>query len=307
MIALPNVTWKRRGLLGIADLDRHAVLEILDAAQQPQRGTPLQGRRLVTLFFEPSSRTKLSFQIAARRLGADVVDFPTATSSVKKGESLKDTVLTLRALGMDALIIRHPSSGAPAYVSNLLPVPVVNAGDGSHEHPTQALLDLLTIRERLGRLEGLTVAMVGDMLHSRVARSNLLAHRLFGNRIVLIGPPTLIPDDFKGPHTEIAYQLDPILPQADVVIMLRIQHERMQEQFFPSVREYARLFGLDARRQERLREGAMVMHPGPMNRDIEITGPVAEGRHAAVERQVAHGVSIRQAVLTLLLSETRHA
>jgi aspartate carbamoyltransferase catalytic subunit len=298
------MTWTKRGLLGIADLDRGALLEILDAAQKYKEGgeTPqaLAGRRVVTLFFEPSSRTKLSFQIAARRLGAEVVDFPTATSSVKKGESLKDTVLTLQAMGLDALIVRHPSSGAPAYIANLIAAPVVNAGDGSHEHPTQALVDLLTIRERFERFGGLTVAMVGDMLHSRVARSNLLAHRLFGNRIVLVGPPTLIPDDFRGPHTEISYELDPVLPHADVVIMLRIQHERMREQFFPSIREYARLFGLNARRQERLRKGALVMHPGPMNRDIEIVGAVADGPHAAIARQVAHGVYVRQAILALL-------
>ena len=300
-----------RGLLGIADLDKEAVLRILDLAQKFKEGKdladpqPLRGKRVMTLFFEPSSRTKLSFQIAARNLGAEVVDFPTATSSVKKGESLKDTVLTLQALGVDAIVVRHPSSGAPQYISKLVKAAVINAGDGSHEHPTQALVDLLTVRERFERLTGLTVAMVGDVLHSRVARSNLLAHRLFGNRVILVGPPTLLPDELKAPNVEIRYDLDSVLPDADVVITLRIQHERMQEQFFPSVREYARLFGLDARRQQLLRKGALVMHPGPMNRDIEITGAVADSSQAAITRQVAHGVHVRQAVLALSLGGAR--
>lgn len=300
------------GLLGIAPLSRQDIVQIVEDARKLKgrslegirSDAPLKGRRIMTLFFESSSRTKLSFTIAGRTLGADVLDFPTSTSSMSKGESLKDTVLTVEALGIDAVILRHPASGSPVYLSKIIAPPVVNAGDGSNEHPTQALLDLLAIRERLGRIEQLTIAMVGDVLHSRVARSNIYAHQKLGNRILLVGPPTLVPDSLRGSYpVEIHHDLDRVLPEADVVVMLRIQQERMKEQFFPSLREYHHFFALDERRTKLLKKSALIMHPGPMNRDVEITGHAADSEQAAITQQVAAGVYTRMAVLNLVLAE----
>lgn len=298
------------GLPGIGALDASQIHHLVDLAKQIKDGTkpipeppPLRNRRVLTLFFEPSSRTKLSFQIAGRRLGAEMLDFAPKTSSIRKGESLRDTARTLEALGIDALIVRHPSSGAPHYLSRVIRVPVVNAGDGSHEHPTQALLDLLTIREHFGRLTGLTIAILGDVLHSRVARSNIFAHSKLGNRVLLVGPPTLVPEGFRSDSVEIHHELDRLLPEADVVMALRLQRERMKQVLIPSEREYRQLFGLDEHRLKRLRKGALVMHPGPVNRDVEITGPVVEGPRAAVNMQVSYGIHVRMAVLLSILGD----
>jgi aspartate carbamoyltransferase catalytic subunit len=259
---------------------------------------------VVNLFYEDSTRTRISFEAAAKRLSADVINFSAKGSSVSKGESLKDTALTLQAMGADAVVIRHPASGAPHRLAAWVDGSVVNAGDGTHEHPTQALLDAYTMRSRLGRIDGLRVAIVGDVLHSRVARSNVLLLTTLGAQVTLVGPPTLIPVDIAAalsPKTEVSYDLDSVLPDMDVVMMLRVQTERMQDSYFPSAREYSRRYGLDLARMRKLPEHAIVMHPGPMNRGMEITPEVADSSRSTIVEQVANGVSARMAVLYLLL------
>jgi aspartate carbamoyltransferase catalytic subunit len=259
---------------------------------------------VVNLFYEDSTRTRISFEAAAKRLSADVINFAVKGSSVAKGESLKDTALTLQAMGADAVVIRHPAAGAPHRLAGWLDGSVLNAGDGTHEHPTQALLDAYTMRARLGRIAGLHVAIVGDVLHSRVARSNVLLLSTLGAKVTLVGPPTLIPVDITTalvPDIGVCYDLDAVLPSADVVMMLRVQRERMNHSFFPSAREYARRYGLDVPRTRRLPEHALVMHPGPMNRGMEIAPEVADSARSTIVEQVANGVSVRMAVLYLLL------
>jgi aspartate carbamoyltransferase catalytic subunit len=262
----------------------------------------LRGRTVVNLFYEDSTRTRISFEAAAKRLSADVINFGAKGSSVSKGESLKDTALTLQAMGADAVVIRHPASGAPHRLAHWVAGSVVNAGDGTHEHPTQALLDAYTMRSRLGRVDGLRVVIVGDVLHSRVARSNVLLLATLGAQVTLVAPPTLLPVGVDAWPAEVAYELDPVLSKADVVMMLRVQKERMNQSFFPSSREYSRRYGLDARRMALLPEHAIVMHPGPMNRGMEITPQVADSARSTIVEQVTNGVSVRMAVLYLLLS-----
>ena len=301
-------------LLSAADLTRTDALLVLDTAEElarladrPIKKLPtLRGRTVVNLFFEDSTRTRISFEAAAKRLSADVINFSAKGSSLSKGESLKDTALTLEAMGCDAVVIRHGASGAPHRLANSgwVRASVVNAGDGTHEHPTQALLDAYTMRSRLGRLDGLKVAIVGDVLHSRVARSNVLLLTTLGAEITLVGPPTLIPVDIAAalsPATKVSYDLDSVLPDMDVVMMLRVQTERMQDSYFPSAREYSRRYGLDLARMRKLPEHAIVMHPGPMNRGMEITPEVADSSRSTIVEQVANGVSARMAVLYLLL------
>jgi aspartate carbamoyltransferase catalytic subunit len=301
-----------RHLLSSADLDAAAATRILDTAaemasvsgREVKKLPALRGRTVVNLFYEDSTRTRISFEAAAKRLSADVINFSVKGSSVSKGESLKDTALTLQAMGADAVVVRHPASGAPHRLANWVDGAVVNAGDGTHEHPTQALLDAYTVRARLGRLAGLHVAVVGDVLHSRVARSNVLLLTTLGAKVTLVGPPTLIPLDIGAalaPGTAVSYDLDQVLPAADVVMMLRVQRERMAEAFFPSAREYARRYGLDGPRMRRLPEHAIVMHPGPMNRGMEIAPEVADSPRSTIVEQVTNGVSVRMAVLYLLL------
>jgi len=315
-----------RHLISAADLTREDALRVLDTADElarisdrPIKKLPtLRGRTVVNLFFEDSTRTRISFEAAAKRLSADVINFSAKGSSVGKGESLKDTALTLEAMGADAVVIRHSASGAPHRLAEWVRGSVINAGDGAHEHPTQALLDAFTIRRRFGRssggepgaaaggkpgggLDGLRVTIVGDILHSRVARSNvLLLHRL-GAEVLLVAPPTLLPVAVDAWPCSIGYDLDAALPKSDVVMMLRIQQERMNAAYFPSVREYSRRYGLDAARMAQLPERAIVMHPGPMNRGIEIAAGVADSPRSTVVEQVANGVSVRMAVLYLLL------
>jgi aspartate carbamoyltransferase catalytic subunit len=299
-------------LRSAADLDAATATLILDTAgemaalagREVKKLPTLRGRTVVNLFYEDSTRTRISFEAAAKRLSADVINFSAKGSSVSKGESLKDTALTLQAMGADAVVIRHPASGAPHRLADWIDGSVINAGDGTHEHPTQALLDAYTMRSRLGRLDGLRVAIVGDVLHSRVARSNVLLLTTLGAQVTLVGPPTLIPVDIAAAlskDTKVSYDLDSVLADMDVVMMLRVQTERMQDSYFPSAREYSRRYGLDGARMRKLPEHAIVMHPGPMNRGMEITPEVADSSRSTIVEQVANGVSARMAVLYLLL------
>ena len=298
-------------LLSTADLDRAEATMILDTAahmaeamrdREVRKLPTLRGRTVVNLFFEDSTRTRVSFETAAKRLSADVVTFSAKGSSVNKGESLKDTALTLQAMGADAVVIRHPASGAANRLTQWVDGSVLNAGDGTHEHPTQALLDAYTLRDRMGRLDGLRVAIVGDILHSRVARSNVWLLHTFGARVTLVAPPTLLPVGVAGWPVEIGYDFDEVLPHTDVVMMLRVQRERMTDSYFPSTREYSRRYGLDRARLAALPDNAMVMHPGPMNRGMEIAASVADSPRSVIVDQVANGVHVRMAVLYLLLS-----
>jgi aspartate carbamoyltransferase catalytic subunit len=308
-----------RHLISAADLSRGDALLILDTAEElasladrPIKKLPtLRGRTVVNLFFEDSTRTRISFEAAAKRLSADVINFSAKGSSVAKGESLKDTALTLEAMGADAVVIRHSASGAAHRLAGWVRGSVVNAGDGTHEHPTQALLDAFTIRRRLKRasargsgLDGIRVTIVGDVLHSRVARSNVLLLSALGAEVVLAAPPTLLPFAVDTWPCAVSYDLDNELPKSDVVMMLRVQQERMTAAYFPSVREYSRRYGLDAARMARLPEHAIVMHPGPMNRGVEIAAEVADSARSTIVEQVANGVTTRMAVLYLLLGGT---
>jgi aspartate carbamoyltransferase catalytic subunit len=299
----------KRHLLSAADLTREDALLILDTAEElariadrPIKKLPtLRGRTVVNLFFEDSTRTRTSFEVAAKRLSADVINFSAKGSSVSKGESLKDTALTLEAMGADAVVIRHSASGAPHRLAEWVRGSVVNAGDGTHEHPTQALLDAYTMRQRLGRLEGLKVTVVGDVLHSRVARSNVLLLDILGAEVTLVAPPTLLPLGVEGWPCATSYDIDAVLPKSDVVMMLRVQRERMGAAFFPSAREYSRRYGLDGDRMATLQDHTIVMHPGPMNRGMEIGAEVADSVRSTIVDQVTNGVSVRMAVLYLLL------
>ncbi len=298
-----------RHLISAADLSLDDATAILDTAEELARlaGRPmpklptLRGRTVVNLFYEDSTRTRISFEAAAKRLSADVINFSAKGSSVAKGESLKDTALTLQAMGADAVVIRHSASGAPHRLAGWVRGSVINAGDGTHEHPTQALLDAFTMRRRLGRVDGLRVAIVGDILHSRVARSNVWLLRTLGASVTLVAPPTLLPVAVHGWPCAVSYDLAAVLPGCDVVIMLRVQHERMTDAYFPSVREYSRRYGLDADRMALLPDHAIVMHPGPMNRGVEIAADVADSVRSTITEQVTNGVSVRMAVLYLLL------
>jgi len=302
-------------LLSAADLSYEDAILVLDTAKQLAAATeqgvgklpPLRGRTVVNLFYEDSTRTRISFEAAAKRLSADVINFSAKGSSVSKGESLKDTALTLEAMGADAVVIRHNSSGAPHRLANAgwISGGVVNAGDGTHEHPTQALLDAFTLRNHLrngeGDLKGVNVTIVGDILHSRVARSNLLLLNTLGAKVRLVAPPTLLPYGVEDWNCEVSYDLDESLEGSDAVMMLRVQRERMNAAYFPNAHEYSNRYGLNVTRMNRLSESAVVMHPGPMNRGMEISADVADSRRSVIVEQVANGVSVRMAVLYLIL------
>ena len=302
-------------LLSISDLSREDAISILDTAHEiarisdgPMKKLPtLRGRTIVNLFAEDSTRTRISFEAAAKRLSADVINFSAKGSSVSKGESLKDTAQTLQAMGADAVVIRHSASGAPHRLAALgwMSGSVVNAGDGTHEHPSQALLDAFTIRKHLAKgqsdLSGLRVAIVGDVLHSRVARSNVLLLSKLGAKVVIVAPPTLLPVGIESWPVEISYDLDSVISRVDAVMMLRIQLERMSDSFFPNAREYSRYFGLNRERLEKMSPDALVMHPGPMNRGLEITADSADSARSVIVEQVSNGVSVRMAILYLLL------
>jgi aspartate carbamoyltransferase catalytic subunit len=308
------VSFPHRHLLGIEPLEPGEILTILDTADalreildRPIKKVPaLRGKTVVNLFYEPSTRTRSSFEIAERVLSADSLSIATAASSVTKGETLLDTAKNLEAMNPDMVIVRHASSGAPHLLARHCRFSVVNAGDGAHEHPTQALLDALTMRQKKGRLAGLRVAIVGDILHSRVARSNLwLLHKL-GASVVVAGPPTLIPPGLDE-LAQVTHRVDEAVEGADVVMMLRIQLERMSGGFFPTTREYHRQFGLTVERLERASRDALVMHPGPMNRGVEIASEVADGPWSVILEQVTNGVAVRMAVLYLLLGGSAEA
>jgi aspartate carbamoyltransferase catalytic subunit len=293
-----------------AELILHTAEEMRSLADRPIKKLPaLRGRTIVNLFFEDSTRTRISFEAAAKRLSADVINFSAKGSSLSKGESLKDTALTLEAMGADAVVVRHWASGAPHLLANAgwSRSSVVNAGDGTHEHPTQALLDAFTMWKHLGDLDGRRVVIVGDVLHSRVARSNALLLKTLGAEVTLVGPPTLLPYGVGGWGVDTSYDLDAVLPKADVVMMLRVQRERMNDAFFPSIREYSRRYGLDARRMATLADHTIVMHPGPMIRGMEITADVADSERSVIVEQVTNGVAVRMAVLYLLLGGAESA
>jgi len=305
-----------RHLLSIADLNKSEAISILDTATELARVSDgavkklptLRGRTIVNLFAEDSTRTRISFEAAAKRLSADVINFSAKGSSLSKGESLKDTAMTLQAMGADAVVIRHSASGAAQRLadSQWMSGSVVNAGDGTHEHPSQALLDAFTIRKHLGMggsdLAGLSVAIVGDILHSRVARSNVLLLSLLGAKVILVAPPTLLPVGIESWPATVSYDFDLVIPHVDVVMMLRVQQERMSDLFFPNAREYSRYFGLNGERTANMKSGAIVMHPGPMNRGLEISAEVADSARSVITEQVTNGVSVRMAILYVLLA-----
>jgi aspartate carbamoyltransferase catalytic subunit len=302
-------------LLSINDLSSEDAILILDTATElarisdgPMKKLPtLRGRTIVNLFAEDSTRTRISFEAAAKRLSADVINFSAKGSSLSKGESLKDTAQTLQAMGADAVVIRHHASGAPFRLADnkWMSGSVINAGDGTHEHPSQALLDAFTIRKHLGKgakdLGGLHIAIVGDILHSRVARSNVLLLSKLGAQVTLVAPPTLLPFGVETWPVSISYDLDSVIPQVDAIMMLRIQQERMNEIFFPSAREYSRYYGLNRERMSALNPSALILHPGPMNRGLEITAEAADSARSVIVEQVSNGVNVRMAILYLLL------
>lgn len=307
---MQGLEFKRKDILGIEELTPEEINFILDTSrsfreilERPIKKVPtLRGKTVANLFFEPSTRTRISFELAEKRLNAEVINFSTSGSSVLKGETLLDTAKNILAMKVDCFVLRHPSPGAPHILARALPVSVVNAGDGAHEHPTQALLDLYTIRERKGRVEGLKVVIVGDILYSRVARSNLHGLLKLGAEVVLCGPPTLIPSQIERTGAKVCYSLEEALKDADVVMMLRIQRERHEGFFVPSLEEYREFFSLTLEKLNLANPDALVMHPGPVNRGVELPGDIADGIQSVILEQVTNGVAVRMAILYLLLA-----
>ncbi len=303
----------KKDLLGIKELSQEEITLILDTAagfkdvigRDIKKVPALRGKTTVNLFFEPSTRTRTSFELAAKRLSTDVINFSVPTSSVVKGESLIDTALTVQALGADFIIIRHSSSGVPHLLAKNLDASVVNAGDGTNEHPTQALLDAFTIREKKGKIEGLAISITGDIIHSRVAKSNIYCLRKLGARVRLIGPPTLIPRELEKLGISIFHNMEDGVREADVLMMLRIQTERQGKGFFPSTDEYSKNWGLNTERLALAKEDVIVMHPGPMNRGIEISSDIADGPKSVILDQVTNGIAVRMAVMYLLAGVKR--
>jgi aspartate carbamoyltransferase catalytic subunit len=299
--------WTRKDLITIRELAPEEIVTILDtAAAFKQVGTreikkvpALRGRTLVNFFVEPSTRTRTSFELSAFRLSADVINIAASQSSLTKGETLKDTARTLEALHADIIVLRHSSAGAAKFLGERLQSSIINGGDGAHEHPTQALLDLFTIREKLGRIDGLNVVIVGDILFSRVARSNIWALLKLGAKVTLVGPSTLVPRVFERMGVTVSRDLESVLPDADVVNLLRVQHERQRKEYFPSIGEYTSLFGLTRKRAGMLKESALIMHPGPINRGVEIDSGIADSRRSVILDQVTNGIAVRMAVLYL--------
>ena len=304
--------WTRRHLLGLEELSAEEITLILDTAtvfkraivQRRHRIPLLTGRTCANLFFEDSTRTKTSFTLAARRLGADTIDFSASTSSLSKGETFIDTAKNIEAMGVDVVIVRHRTPGTPRLLAQNLACRVINAGDGPHEHPTQGLLDIMTIRERRGSLEGLTVALVGDIAHSRTARSNIWGLKKLGAEVIVCGPSTLVSPRWAEIGVEYSYSLDEILPRVDVLNLLRIQFERQFSRPFPSVREYALLYTMNSDRLAKTKPDILILAPGPINRGVEVTPDVADGDHSAILEQVTNGVAVRMAVLWLLAGDT---
>lgn len=305
---MTDFRWTKKHLLSIEELSADEITFILDTAmsfkevstRSIKKVPALRGRVVVNAFFEDSTRTRTSFSLAAQRLSADVIDFSERGSSVSKGETLIDTARNIEAMGVDILVVRHAAAGAAYALSNALQCSVVNAGDGAHEHPTQGLLDLYTIRERFGRIAGLKVAIVGDIVNSRVARSNLWALKKLGAEVYLVGPPTLVPKSFVALGAKIVHDFDEVVGEVDVINMLRVQNERMKSAQFPSVREFTKLFGLTWDRFQRCKKDVFVMHPGPMNRGVEIQSDIADGPNSGILKQVENGLAVRMAVLYLV-------
>ena len=299
------MNWERKDLLGLADLSADEILILLDTAkafrgvgERDLKKVPaLRGRTLINFFVEPSTRTRTSFELAALRLSADVINISASASSLQKGESLKDTAMNLEALQADIIVLRHRSAGACHFLSKRLRASIVNAGDGAHEHPTQGLLDIFTMREKFGRVNGLNVAIAGDILFSRVARSNVYALLKLGAHVTLVGPPTLVPKQLECLGVRVTHRLDDVLEELDVINLLRIQQERQHKEYFPSLREYTALFGLTKERAKRLKPECLVMHPGPINRGVEIDSEIADGEHSVILEQVTNGLAVRMAVL----------
>lgn len=300
---------KRKDILGMRELEAEEIALILDTAEsfkevstrEVKKVPTLRGKTIINLFFEPSTRTRSSFEIAGKRMSADVINISASTSSVVKGESLRDTVQNLEAMAADVIIIRHPASGVPHFLARHLKQSIINAGDGTHEHPTQALLDLFTIREKKGRLAGLTVTIIGDITHSRVARSNIFGMRKMGMQVNIVGPTTMIPVDIEKLGVRVFSRIEEGIEGADVIMALRIQLERQNQSYLPSLREYARLFCLDLARLERAKPDVLIMHPGPLNRGVEIAPEVADGPYSIILDQVTNGVAVRMALLYLLI------
>jgi aspartate carbamoyltransferase catalytic subunit len=306
-LRIMTTRWTRKDLLGLRELTADEikfVLETTDAfklvgTREIKKVPALRGKTLVNFFVEPSTRTRTSFELAAFRLSADVINISATTSSLTKGETLKDTARNLEALQADIIVLRHSSAGAPQFLASRLKASVINAGDGAHEHPTQALLDLYTIRERRGKIAGLHVAIIGDILFSRVARSNIFGLLKLGARVTLVGPSTLVPREFEKLGAEVSHKIEDVLPTADVVNLLRIQHERQRREYFPGLGEYIRLFGLTKERAKLLKPDCLIMHPGPINRGVEIDSEVADGLQSVILDQVTNGLAVRMAVLYL--------
>ena len=302
------MSWKRKDLLGMQDLDAAEIIGVLDtassmkeiAAREIKKVPTLRGKTVVNLFYESSTRTRTSFEIAGKWLSADVINFSASGSSADKGESLLDTARNIEAMSPDVVVVRHQAAGAPALLARHLRCGVINAGDGAHEHPTQALLDLMTIREKKGHLEGLNVTIVGDITHSRVARSDIHGMRKMGITVTVAGPPTLIPAQCQELGVKVSHRLEEAIAHADVIVMLRLQHERMQGGFIPSLREYSRVWGLSLAKLEHCRPDVLIMHPGPVNRGVELAPEVADSPYSVILDQVANGVAVRMAVLYLL-------
>jgi aspartate carbamoyltransferase catalytic subunit len=303
---------KNKDLLGLKDISTEEIKLILDTAgpmkdiiqRQIKKVPTLRGRSVINLFYEPSTRTRTSFELAGKYMSADTINIAASTSSVVKGETLKDTGKTIEVMGADVVIIRHPVAGAPEILAKHLKASVINAGDGAHEHPTQALLDMFTIREKKGSLEGLKVAILGDVLHSRVARSNIWGLTKMGAEVRLVGPSTLMPPEIEKLGVKVFHKVEEALEDVDVVNVLRIQLERQQKGLFPTIREYARLFGLNQERLQAAKPDALVLHPGPMNRGVEISPEVADGLSSVINEQVTNGVAVRMALLYLLTGGT---
>jgi aspartate carbamoyltransferase catalytic subunit len=302
------MSWKRKDLLGMQDLDAAEIIGVLDtaasmkeiAAREIKKVPTLRGKTVVNLFYESSTRTRTSFEIAGKWLSADVINFSASGSSADKGESLLDTARNIEAMSPDVVVVRHQAAGAPALLARHLRCGVVNAGDGAHEHPTQALLDLMTIREKKGHLEGLNVTIVGDITHSRVARSDIYGMRKMGITVTVAGPPTLIPAQCQELGVKVSHRLEEAIAHADVIMMLRLQHERMQGGFIPSLREYSRVWGLSLAKLEHCRPDVLIMHPGPVNRGVELAPEVADSAYSVILDQVSNGVAVRMAVLYML-------
>src|SRR5213082_593452 len=300
-------SWTRKHLLDIESLTAEELLTVLDTArafkavgERAIKKVPaLRGKTVINLFVEPSTRTRISFELSEQRLSADIINFTAEASSLKKGETLKDTARNLEALNADFIVIRHSASGAPHFLARVVNASVINAGDGAHEHPTQALLDVFTIREKLGKIAGLHVAIIGDILFSRVARSNIWALLKLGARVTLVGPSTLVPRVFEKLGVTVSHKLDEVLETADVVNLLRIQHERQRKEYFPGIGEYTRLFGLTKERAKLLKPDCLIMHPGPVNRGVEIDSELADGVQSVILDQVTNGLAVRMAVLFL--------